>query len=124
MRIETNMSTLKTQDMAADRARDARVQSLNPAAMEQEEDKVRDDELHRTQAVEEAEYARIEENKREPEHPQKRGGAPRGQDEEAPPEPDDETMLLQQEAAERLLNLPVDVGKFADREQRRIDLLL
>ncbi|MCL2031214.1 MAG: hypothetical protein FWG93_06675 [Oscillospiraceae bacterium] len=122
MRVDNNMAMLKTQDMAADRARDVRVQSLNPAAMEQEETKVREEELSRPQAVAEAEYARIEENKRQPGQQQDEEAR---QEAEAPPEPpDEETLQLQREAAERLLNLPVDVGKFAGREQRRIDLLL
>lgn len=125
MRIEPNMSTLKTQDLTNDRSRDARAQSLNPAAMEQEETKLRDEEIHRTQAVEEAEYARVEDNKREPNRQQSEDTSRSPSAEEEPLFSDEEeTQLLQQEAADRLLMLPVDSGKFARREEHRIDVLL
>ena len=124
LRIENNMSMLRTNEMTADRAQAARAQSANPAVMEHEQKKLREDEAQRPQLVEEVEYARVEENKREDRQQQdRRREAP----EEAEAEddlPEDEKELLRKEAAERLLMLPVECGKFAQREERRIDLLL
>lgn len=123
IRIDNQMSMLKTQDMTADRVRDTRTQALNPAVMEHEENKLRDEELHRTQAVSETEDARVEENKRQREQESKRKGREREQPEEPqPPPPDDETERLQREAAARFLRLPVDKGKFARPEEHRIDV--
>lgn len=124
MRIENPMATFKTQDMTADRIKDARAQALNPM-MEHEEDKLRDEEMNRTQALEEAQYNRIEENKRQQQEGHK-GGKKKEDEKEEPlsPEELEEAELLRQEAAERLLRLPVDAGKFAHKEERRIDLRL
>lgn len=120
IRIDNQMSMLKTQDMTADKVKDTRAQALNPAMMEHEEDKLRDAEMHRTQSIEEAEYARVEENKRQGESGGRKHKHQEQEDDSAPP--DDETLRLQREAANRFLLLPVDKGKFARPEEHRIDV--
>jgi hypothetical protein len=126
LKIETPMAMIKTQDMAADRIRDTRAQSLNPALMENEENRVRDEEMHRTQSLEETEFNRVDENSPRGGGAESRGADKGGAQEDAAQSkpPDEETLRLQRQAAERLLGLPVDIGKFAAANDRRIDISL
>jgi hypothetical protein len=118
MRIDTPLTVLKTQDLTPDRSRDMRAQSLNPNSLAQDSETIRNDELTKTQGPDEAEFAGIDPNR------QQDSGEEPEQEEEETPQEDPRAIRLREEAAERLLSLPVNNGKFARREEHRIDVKL
>ena len=124
MRIDNNLSTMKTQDMAADKAKDIKNQSLNPQALEQEEKLLRDEELKKTQAMEETEFTRIDPNKQ---NQQGQQGEQENREEEAAVltiSEDARRLGLAEQAASQYLELAVDKGKFIQPEEHKIDLRL
>jgi len=114
------MSVTKPAELAMDRARDMRAQSLNPN-IGHENDVIREEESHRPQAAEGAEERRVSADDRK--GPQRHGSEDENRREENAPN-EDQLKRLKQEASEQLLSLPVDTGKFAVREEHRIDIRL
>jgi hypothetical protein len=115
------MSVTKPAELTMERARDMRAQSLNPQALMEEDEALVDDALFRAKGPETAEERKVNSDT---------GGRHRGSGEpgegaeEQPPQEDEATALLKRQAGELLLSLPVDEGKFAPREERRIDIRL
>ncbi len=121
MRIETLMSNMKPAEVATDRARDIRMQGLNHKDMQTVEER-RAEELRKPQDVEKMEDSRV--NADDEGHNQ----ADSYESEQKQRRPKDEPELpaadLQQLAADKILALPVDKGKFAHKEEHRIDIVL
>lgn len=119
---ETQMSMAKPAEMATDKAREIKNQAVNPAIMEHEETVESEREMNRTQAMERTEHNRVNADGRNP------GGQGETPEftarEETDETPKSELEQLKLSAAERLLSLPVDIGKYARREEHRIDISL
>jgi sRNA-binding protein len=102
-----------------DRAKDMRQQGLNAGVMKTEEEVTSQQELARPQALQEAENNRIHDE-------EKRNAAGREEREktEEEKEKEEELKTLGQLASERILGLPVERGKYARKEEHRIDIVL
>lgn len=117
--VENQMMLSRPPEAVNEKMRDIKQQGLNAGVMKYEEDVNTEQEMSRPQAAQEVENSRIHED----EH---RGHEQQEKEEKTEKEKAEEEKkkTLEQMASDRILGLPVERGKYAQRAEHKIDIVL
>ncbi len=118
--IETQMMLSRPVEATSEKAHALAKQAMNPDALRHDEQQQVEKQLNSPQAAETVEEGKVRE-----EHGRQEGGqnekSEQQQEEEAAK---DELEQLKKQATEKLLNLPVERGRYAKRDEHRVDITL